>query len=124
MSSFNFKQQQQAPDLQGVITGDLYSQPMPSVDGVKQVIEALADKVQALTPEQLKAVGYLRYLQSRAIHNGEKVYQDIIDDIIKEAPRVAPPGFFIRVIESLVPRPMHVDSKTYDKMVKESNGNR
>lgn len=113
-----------APDIQSVISSDLYANPQPTVDGVKQVIDTLKDKVQPLTAQQMQAIGYLRYLQSRPIHQGEMVYQGIIEHIQNDAQRVAPPGFFIRVIESLIPRPMHIDGKTYDKMVKEANGKR
>lgn len=114
----------QAPDIQGVITSDLYRNPEPTIDNVKQVLDTLKDKVQPLTPQQMQAIGYLQYLQRRPIHEGEMVYQDIIDHIQNDAKRVAPPGFFIRVIEALIPRPISVDGKTYEKMQKESNGQR
>lgn len=112
------------PNIQEVINHDLYANPMPQIDGVKQVIDTLKDKVQALTPAQMQAIGYLQYLQSRPIHGGKKVYQGIIDHIQNEAQRVAPPGFFVRVIEALIPRPISVDAKTYEKMKKESDARR
>jgi len=111
-------------DIQGVLSQDLYSNPAPTIDGVKQVLDTLKDKVQALTPAQMQAIGYLRYLQSRSIHNGQKPYDSIIDHIQNEAQRVAPPGFFIRVIEALIPRQINVDGKTYEKMNKEKNAQR
>lgn len=111
-------------DIEGVVNQDLYSNPMPQVDGVKQVLESLKDRVQALTPAQMQAIGYLEYLQTRPIHDGKKPYDELIDRIQNHAYRVAPPGFFIRVIEALIPRPMHVDGKTYEKMRKENEGAR
>lgn len=111
-------------DIQGTLSADLYSQTEPTIDGVKQVLDTLKDRVQALSPRQMQAIGYLEHLQSRPIHGGKKVYADLIKRIQNEAFRVAPPGFFIRVIEALIPRPMHVDGKTYEKMRKESEGNR
>ncbi|MEV2909518.1 hypothetical protein ABNF65_12930 [Paenibacillus larvae] len=115
---------QQAPDIQGVITHDLYSNPAPTIDGVKQVLDTLKPHVQALAPAQMQAIGYLEYLQNREIHGDTKPYTELIKLIKDEAPRVAPPGFFVRVIEALIPRPVHVDGKTFEKMKKESNANR
>lgn len=114
-------QRQVAPDVQGTLSGDLYAQPVPTVDGVKQVLDTLKDRVQALSPGQMKLLGFLEYLQSRPIHNGSKPYDGLIKHVRDEAYRVAPPGFFIRVIEALIPRPVHVDGKTFDKMKKEGN---
>jgi hypothetical protein len=111
----------QAPNIQSVVNADLYNNPMPMIDGVKQVIQALEDKIQPLTPAQLQAIGYLDMLQDRAIHAGKKPYQKIIDRIINDAPKVAPPGYFVRVIEALVPRPLYVDGKTFEKMNKEKD---
>lgn len=111
-------------DLQKVITDDLYANPQPTIDGVKQVLDTLKNRIQALTPSQMQVIGYLRYLQSRPLHNGQKPYEGIIEHIQNEAHRVAPPGFFVRVIEALIPRPISVDSKTYDKMRKESDAKR
>lgn len=111
-------------DLEKVVNQDLYSNPMPQIDGVKQVLETLQDRVQALSPSQMQAIGYLEHLQARPIHGGSKPYAELIDRIQNNAYRVAPPGFFIRVIEALIPRPMHVDGKTYDKMRKENEGSR
>lgn len=113
-----------APDIQGVLSSDLYANPAPQIDGVKQVLDTLQDKVQPLTPVQLQAISYLEYLQSRPIHEGQRPYDAIIKRIVEDAPKVAPPGYFIRVIEALIPRPIHVDGKTFDKMKKESEGNR
>ena len=108
-------------NISGVITKDLYAQAEPTIDGVKQVLDTLKDRVQALDPKQLQAIGYLEYLQSRSIHGGKKVYGDLIDRVQNQAYRVAPPGFFIRVIEALIPRPMSVDGKTYEKMKRDND---
>lgn len=109
-------------DIQAVLNKDLYSDAAPQIDSVKQVIDTLKEKVQPLTPGQMQAIGYLKMLQERPIHKGKKPYDTIIKHIQEDAQRVAPSGFFIRVIEALIPRPISVDSKTYDKMKKESNG--
>lgn len=111
----------QAPDVQGVLNGDLYAQPVPTVDGVKQVLDTLKDRVQALSPNQMQFIGYLQHLQDRPIHGAKKPYESLIKHVRDEAYRVAPPGFFIRVIEALIPRPISVDGKTFDKMKKEGN---
>lgn len=111
-------------DLEAVVNQDLYSNPMPQIDGVKQVLEALQDRVQALSPSQMQAIGFLEHLQQRPIHKGSKPYSELIDRIQNHAYRVAPPGFFIRVIEALIPRPISVDGKTYEKMRKENEGAR
>lgn len=110
-------------DIQGVLKDDLYSQAAPKVDGVKQVLDSLANKIQALSPEQLRVIGYLEFLQARKIHGGKKVYADLIKRIKDEAPTVAPPGFFIRVIEALIPRPMYVDGKSFERIMAERDGN-
>lgn len=106
-------------DVQDVIKPDLFMQPEPAVDGVKQVLESLKDKVTPLHPDQLRVINYLKYLQSRPIHNGSKPYQPLIDSIVKDAPKVGVPGFFIRVIEALIPRPVHLDREAFDKMIEE-----
>ncbi|MEK4493997.1 hypothetical protein NYE44_30560 [Paenibacillus sp. FSL L8-0493] len=111
-------------DLEGIVNQDLYSNPMPQIDGVKQVLETLQDRVQALTPTQMQAIGYLEYLQTRGIHDGNRPYSELIDRIQNHAYRVAPPGFFIRVIEALIPRPTTIDAKTAAKMNQEREGNR
>ncbi|MBU8764191.1 hypothetical protein KM868_11880 [Micrococcus luteus] len=113
-----------AADIQGVLSGDLYSQPVPTVDGVKQVLDTLKDRVQALSPAQMQGIAFLEHLQSRPIHNGAKPYEHIIQTLREESYRVAPPGFFIRVIEALIPRPISVDAKTAEKMKKEANSQR
>jgi len=106
--------QQQAPqvDLQGVLLGDIYrNESQPRIADVKQVIDTLKDKVQPLTPMQMQAIGYLEHLQSRPIHKNKKPYDDLIKLIRDKAPLVAPPGFFIRVIEALIPRTQHIDGE-------------
>lgn len=109
-------------DLEGIVNQDLYSNPMPQIDGVKQVLETLKDRVQALTPTQMQAIGYLQHLQQRQIHGSNKPYEELIDRIQNHAYRVAPPGFFIRVIEALIPRPTTIDAKTAAKMSQEKEG--
>lgn len=109
-------------NLENIVNKDLYDNPMPQIDGVKQVLETLQDRVQALTPRQMQAIGYLQYLQQRDIHGGRKPYEELIDRIQNHAYRVAPPGFFIRVIEALIPRPTTIDAKTAAKMNQEREG--
>lgn len=111
-----------AIDIQTVLNKDLYNDAQPQIDSVKQVIDTLKEKVQPLTPSQMQAIGYLKWLQGRPIHKGNKAYEGIIKHIQEDAQRVAPAGFFIRIIEALIPRPISVDSKTHEKMKKESNG--
>lgn len=116
----------QAPqmDLQGVLLADIYAkeQQQPRIADVKQVIDTLKDKVQPLTPVQMQVIGYLEYLQSRPIHQGKKPYDGLIQLIRDKAPLVAPPGFFIRVIEALIPRTQHIDGEAAKKIMAEKEG--
>ncbi|MCY7486729.1 hypothetical protein [Paenibacillus alvei] len=111
-------------DIQGVLMGDLYRGDQPQIADVKQVLDTLKERVQPLTPVQIQAIQYLKHLQSRPIHNGKKPYEDTIKAIEDGAPKVAPPGFFIRVIEALIPRTQYIDGKSYEKMKSESDGER
>src|SRR5690625_3093677 len=116
------QKQAQAPDIQSVLMGDLFnSDQQPRVDGIKQVIDSLKDRVQPLTPVQMKVISYLEHLQSRSLHDHKKnkTYQSIIDRIDKDAHKVAPPGFFIRVIEALIPRQTYIDGKAAQQMARE-----
>ena len=108
-----------ATDIQKVINGDLYSEPGPSIADVKQVIEELKDKIVPLTSNQIKAINYLEFLQARPIHEGKKPYHHIIESIKKDGRKTGNPGYFIRVIEALIPRPMHLDEKGFKAMLKE-----
>jgi len=119
------QKQAQAPDIQSVLMGDLFnSDQQPRVDGIKQVIDSLKDRVQPLTPVQMKVISYLEHLQSRSLHDHKKnkTYQSIIDRIDKDAHKVAPPGFFIRVIEALIPRQTYIDGKAAQQMARENEG--
>lgn len=110
-------------DIQGTLAGDIYrNEQKPSIADVKQVIDTLKDKVQPLTPVQMQVLGYLEYLQSRSIHGKTKPYDALIRQIEEDAHKVAPPGFFIRIIEALIPRTMYVDGKSYEKMANERDG--
>lgn len=110
-------------NLQETLMGDIYrTEQKPVIADVKQVIDTLKDKVQPLTPAQMQVIGFLEHLQSRPIHDGKKPYDALIKQIKEDAPMVAPPGFFIRVIEALVPRTTYIDGKSYEKMAKEKDG--
>lgn len=106
-------------DIQSVINRDLYSEPQPHIAEVKQVIEQLEDKIVPLSSAQVQAINYLQYLQSRPLHNGNKPYKNLIESIEKHAKKTGLPGYFIRVIEALVPRPVHLDEKGFRAMLKE-----
>src|SRR5690625_7221375 len=108
------QKQAQAPDIQSVLMGDLFnSDQQPRVDGITQVIDSLKDRVQPLTPVQMKVISYLEHLQRRSLHDHKKnkTYQSIIDRIHKCAQKGAPPGLLIRVIEAWVPCQTYVDGK-------------
>lgn len=110
-------------DIQGALAGDIYrNDQKPIIADVKQVIDTLKDKIQPLTPVQMQVMGYLEYLQSRPIHGKSKPYDSLIKQIKEDAHKVAPPGYFIRIIEALIPRPMYVDGKSYEKMASEKEG--
>lgn len=112
------------PDIQGILMGDIYrSEQQPQIASVKQVIDTLKDKLQPLSPVQLQVTGYLEYLQGRKLHKGKKPYDAIIKQIKVDAPLVAPPGFFIRVIEALIPRTQHIDGVAAKTIKAEREGN-
>lgn len=108
-----------AYDIQKVINNDLYSEPQPATADVKQVINELENKAVPMTGHQIRAKNYLEYLQSREIHQGKKPYQHIIDSIENDTKKTALPGYFIRVIEAMIPRPIHMDEKGFKAMLKE-----
>lgn len=110
-------------DLQGALMGDVYrNEQQPQIASVKQVIDTLKDKIQPLSPAQLQVIGYLQYLQGRKLHKGKKPYDSLIKQIGEDAPKVAPPGFFIRVIESLIPRTTHIDGEAAKVIKAEREG--
>lgn len=111
------------PEIAQVVQGDIYRQNnQPHVDGIKQVLDTLKDRVQPLTPVQMQIISYLEHLQDRPLHNGKKIYADLIGRIVNDRDKVAPAGFFIRVIESLIPRPTYIDGKSAQKMARENKG--
>lgn len=112
-----------ALDIQKTINNDLYSEPKAVTADVKQVIEQLQDKAVPLTGYQIRSMNYLKYLQSRPIHEGKKPYQHIIESIGEDAKKTAMPGFFIRIIEAMIPRPVHMDEKGFKAMIKEQQKN-
>jgi len=115
--------QQAAPDLQSVLMADLYrNEQQPRVADVKQVIDTLKPHAQPLTPDQMRVIGYLEYLQSRTIHGGKKPYDGIIQLIRDEAVRVALPSYWIRVIEALIPRTQHIDGQAAKLIKAEKEG--
>lgn len=110
-------------DLQSVLMGDVYrNDQQPQIANVKQVLDTLKDRVQPLSPAQLQVVGYLQYLQARPLHKKTKPYEAIIQQIGTDAHKVAPPGFFIRVIEALIPRTQHIDGDAAKTMKAEREG--
>lgn len=110
-------------DIQKTLMGDLYrNDNQPQIASVKQVIDTLKDKIQPLTPVQMQVIGFLGHLQNRPLHGGEKVYDDLIKQIRDDAVLVAPPGFFIRVIEALIPRTQHIDGEAAKTIKAENNG--
>lgn len=112
-------------DIQKVMMHDIYNRDeKPSIAEIKQVLDTLKDKVQPLTPMQLQCIGLLRHLQERSLHSNKKVYEPLIKQIRDDAPLVAPPGFFIRVIEALVPRTQHIDGDAAKTIKAEKDGNR
>lgn len=111
-------------EIGSVLSSDLYSQATPQVDGLKQVLDTLKDRVQPLSPVQIQAVGYLKYLQSRGVHKEKNVYNVIIEQIVGERHNVAPPGFFIRVIEAITGGTKYVTHESQQNMGKEREGNK
>ena len=109
-------------EIGAILAQDLYSQQQPQVDGLKQVLDTLKDRVQPLSPVQLQAIGYLEYLQSRAIHKKDKPYDPIIKLIKEERQNVAPPGFFIRVIEAITGGTKYVTHESQTNMNQERDG--
>lgn len=109
-------------EIGAILAQDLYSQQQPQVDGLKQVLDTLKDRVQPLSPVQLQAIGYLEYLQSRPIHKNKKTYENLIKLIKDERQNVAPPGFFIRVIEAITGGTKYVTHESTQQMTQEREG--
>lgn len=88
------QQTSHVPDLQSIITPDLYGgEQKPKTADIKQILDTLKDRVQPLSPVQMQIISYLEHLQSREIHkkSKNKVYQSLIDRIVDDAHKVAPP---------------------------------
>jgi hypothetical protein len=111
-------------EIGSVLQSDIYAQTTPPVDGLKQVLDTLKDRVQPLSPIQLQVIGYLKYLQSRDIHSDKKTYEMIINQIQSERQNVAPPGFFIRVIEAITGGTKYVTHESTTSMKQEREGNK
>jgi hypothetical protein len=111
-------------EIGAILQADLYAQATPQVDGLRQVIDTLKDRVQPLSPIQLQAIGYLKHLANRNIHKDKKVYEMIIEQIYKERQNVAPPGFFIRIIEAITGGTKYVTHESTQQMKNEREGNK
>lgn len=105
-------QQTKAPDLQSVISADLFSS-QPTVADIKQVLDFMEPHAQPLAEAQIKAIAYLNYLGNRPLHDdyrkankGKHPYSDFVRWIMESAQAQASPNVFIRVIEALVPKPI------------------
>lgn len=105
-----------------ILAQDLYSQQQPQVDGLKQVLDTLKDRVQPLSPVQLQVIGYLNHLQNRLIHKDKKTYDSIIKLIVDERQSIAAPGFFIRVIEAITGGTKYVTHESTQQMTQERDG--
>lgn len=99
------------PDLQQVINADLFSNT-PQVADIKQVLQFIEPHAQPLSETQIRAIAYLNYLGNRDLHaeyrkenKGKHPYEPFIKWIMESAQAHADPSVFIRVIESLIPKP-------------------
>lgn len=109
MSDQNSSAPNKVPDLQQVITQDLFSS-QPSVADIKQVLDFMEPHAQPLSEAQIRAIAYLNHLGNRPLHeeyrktNKRHPYESFIKWIMESAQTAANPNVFIRVIEALVPK--------------------
>lgn len=110
----NPTQQNKTPDLQSVISADLFSS-QPTVADIKQVLDFMEPHAQPLAEAQIKAIAYLNHIGTRPLHEeyrkankGKHPYSDFVRWIMESAQAQASPNVFIRVIESLVPKPINM----------------
>jgi hypothetical protein len=115
---------QKMPDLQSVITADLFSQT-PQVADIKQVLEFMEPHAQPLSESQIRAIAYLNYLGNRPIHKeyreankGRHPYEPFIKWIIESAQAAAKPSVFLDTIEALIPKPPTIRVESTGRRVK------
>lgn len=92
--------------LQSVISDNLFP-TIEHISDVKQVIEEMTRKSQALTQPQIKALLLLKTLNNNTLLHGDtKPYDNIIKDIENNYKvAVASPEYYLDVINELIPKP-------------------
>lgn len=97
-------QNSNADKLQSVITDNLFPE-VQHISDVKQVLEEMTTKAQELQPEQIRAILMLRQMGENKFLHEKNPYEGIIKFIMEGKVLVADPGFYIDVIEALIPKP-------------------
>ncbi|WP_458414525.1 hypothetical protein ACNQFZ_06570 [Schinkia sp. CFF1] len=94
-----------ADKLQSVITDNLFPE-VQHISDVKQVLEEMTTKAQELQAEQIRAILLLRQMgENKFLHGDKNPYEPVIKFIMEGKVLVAEPGFYIDVIEALIPKP-------------------
>ncbi|GEM01995.1 hypothetical protein SAMN05421839_12543 [Halolactibacillus halophilus] len=95
-----------ANKLQSAISDDLFPQ-VQHISDVKQVIEEMTTKSQALREPQVKAILYLKRLgENKYLYPDKNPYKEITDYITKQGKTdVADPDYYLDTIEALIPKP-------------------
>ncbi|MFP3599742.1 hypothetical protein SB679_23785, partial [Chryseobacterium sp. SIMBA_029] len=90
---------------QSVISDNLFPE-VQHISDVKQVIEEMKTNAQELQEWQIRAIIYLRALGSNSyLHGDVNPYDKLIKFIMEGKVHVADPDYYIKTIESLIPKP-------------------
>lgn len=92
--------------MQEIFNDTLFASP-ESVSDIKQVLEIMRDKGQALREEQIQALILLQQMgENKMLHPDGNPYAGIIKEITgKYKIAVVNPAFYLDTIEELVPKP-------------------
>lgn len=94
-----------ASKLQSVISDDLFPN-VQHISDVKQVLEEMTLKAQALREPQIKALLLLESMGNNTYLHDKNPYTAIIKQITDQYKRgIANPDFFLDTIEALIPKP-------------------
>lgn len=98
-------QQNNAEKLQSVISDDLFPN-VQHISDVKQVLEEMTLKAQALREPQIKALLLLEAMGNNTYLHEKNPYTPIIKQITDQYKKgVADPNFYLDTIEALIPKP-------------------
>lgn len=106
MSEQKQQNQTNGQKLQSILTDTLFASP-EHVSDIKQVLEIMRNKGQALREEQIQALVLLETMgENKTLHPDKNPYKGIVKAIKEEYKiSVVNPSFYLDTIEELVPKP-------------------